>query len=251
MSEKKEKQENTIFGIRAILEALESGKSVDKLFIQKKSEGYLMGQLLKVATEKNIAVNYVPFQKLDQLSKYQNHQGAVAKMACIEFENLEPLVEKVLAQKDISLFLILDGITDVRNFGAIVRSAVCAGVDAVIIAQSSSAPVGAEAAKTSAGGIFHMPIAKIAHIKDALILFKSMGVQIVAATEKAEKLVYDCNLKKPTALIMGSEEKGIHPSVLKMSDEKVGLPIKGAVASLNVSVATGALLYEVLRQRRK
>lgn len=256
---KKEKQtsdESIVFGLRAILEAISSGRSIDKLFIQEKTPqkappSHLMRQLLKAVNDKEIAVSYVPAVKLDKLSKYQNHQGAVAKMALVGFTDLEGLLTEVMAQEKTNpFFLVLDGVTDVRNFGAIIRSAVCTDMVAgIVIAQTGSAPVNAEVAKTSSGGLFHIPICKVPHIKDALFLFQSHGLQIVATSEKASTTAYQTNFSQPTALIMGGEEKGLHRSVLKMADATVALPIYGAVASLNVSVAAGVLLYEALRQR--
>ena len=157
-------------------------------------------------------------------------------------------MEKIEKKKD-ALILILDQINDVRNFGAIIRTAEVSGVDAIIIQNKSSAPINADTIKTSAGGVFNVPICKVSHIKDAIYHLKSSKIMVIAASEKAEKNIYDLSLKNSLAIIMGSEERGISPSVLKLSDEIVKLPMFGKIESLNVSVASGIFLYEVIRQR--
>lgn len=243
------KSSNTkVFGLRAIIEAIRNGKSIDKAFIQKGLKGPLMQELLEEIKAKKISVAYVPIEKLDRLSKHMNHQGAVAQISQIEFQNLEDLVAQESTGDKI--FLLLDGVSDVRNLGAIIRTAECSGVSAVVIPKSGSAPVNAETIKTSAGAAFNIPICKVDHIKDALFLFQAEGYKSIAATEKADDEVYDVDLKGNIVIVMGSEEKGINPSVLKMIDAKAKLPVVGNIESLNVSVACGVFLYESLRQRR-
>jgi 23S rRNA (guanosine2251-2'-O)-methyltransferase len=190
----------------------------------------------------------VPVEKLNRLTP-NNHQGAVATISPIGFLTIEELVTATLESQDKPLFLILDQISDARNFGAIIRTAECTGVHGIIIQKSGAAPVNGDTVKTSAGAVFNIPICKVEHIKDAVFYLQGSGIKTVAATEKTEQLLYELNLNEPLAIIMGSEERGINPSVLKLVDEKAKLPMYGTIGSLNVSVACGAFLYEAMRQR--
>lgn len=242
-------QDNQIFGIRAILEAIEAGKDLDKVFIQKEAQGELMNELIKNLKKNNINFSYVPIEKLNRLTK-KNHQGAVANISPVSFLALEELIESVMEKKEKPLFLILDQVSDARNFGAIIRTAVCCGADGIIISKNGAAPVNGDTVKTSAGAVFNIPICKVDHIKDAVFYLQSSGIVTLGATEKAEKEIYDIDLNLPLALIMGSEDRGINPSVLKIIDEKAKLPMFSTIDSLNVSVACGAFLYEAIRQRR-
>lgn len=241
-------KENQIFGIRAIIEAIQSGIAIDKVFILKEGQSDLMSDLLKTIKRKKVNFSYVPIEKLDRLTS-KNHQGAVATIAPIDFIELEALVEQVTASVECPLFLILDQISDARNFGAIIRTAECTGVNGIIIQNQGNAPVNGDTVKTSVGAVFNIPICKVDHIKDAIFYLQGSGIQTVAATEKTENMVFDIDLKSPTAIIMGSEDRGVNPSVLKIVDHKAKLPMYGSIASLNVSVACGAFLYEVVRQR--
>lgn len=242
------KNENQIFGIRAIIEAINAKKEIDKVFIQKETQGDLMNELLKTLKKNNINFSYVPVEKLNKLTSL-NHQGAVASIAPISFVSLENLVESILEKKDTPLFLILDQLSDARNFGAIIRTAECTGVDGIIVQKQGSAPVNGDTVKTSAGAVFNIPICKVDHIKDAVFYLQGSGVKTVAATEKTDNNIYDINFNEAVAIIMGSEDKGVNPSVLKIVDEKAKLPMFGTIESLNVSVACGAFLYEAVRQR--
>ncbi|WKW46414.1 23S rRNA (guanosine(2251)-2'-O)-methyltransferase RlmB [Myroides sp. JBRI-B21084] len=241
--------EHQIFGIRAVIEAINAGKEIDKVFIQKEAQGDLMQELMKTLKKNNVNFSYVPVEKLNKLSKFNNHQGAVASIAPIKFVSIETLVEGVLEQKEKPLFLILDQLSDARNFGAIIRTAECTGVDGIIIQKQGSAPVNGDTVKTSAGAVFNIPICKVDHIKDAVFYLQGSGITTVAATEKTENNIYDIDFNKGIAIIMGSEDKGVNPSVLKIIDEKAKLPMFGTISSLNVSVACGAFLYEAVRQR--
>lgn len=238
-----------IFGIRAIIEAIESGSTMNKVYLQKGLRGNLFFELDKLIKEKKISTSLVPVEKLDRLSKYSNHQGAVAQISPVEFYDLEKLIEKTLENKKVPLFLLLDQLSDVRNFGAIIRTAECTGVNGIIIQKDGSAPVNAETIKTSAGAAFKVPICKVDHIKDALFMLQASDIKTVAATEKTEDSVFDINFNQPIAIVMGSEHRGVNPSILKMVDYKAKLPILGTIESLNVSVACGAFLYETVRQR--
>lgn len=241
-------KEHQIFGIRAIIEAINAGKEIDKVFIQKDAQGDLMQELMKTMKRNNINFSYVPVEKLNRLT-HNNHQGAVASIAPISFVSLETLVESVIESGKKPLFLILDQLSDARNFGAIIRTAECTGVDGIIIQKQGSAPVNGDTVKTSAGAVFNVPICKVDHIKDAIFYLQGSGVKTVAATEKTDDTLYAIDFNQPVAIIMGSEDRGVNPSVLKIVDEKAKLPMFGTISSLNVSVACGAFLYESVRQR--
>jgi 23S rRNA (guanosine2251-2'-O)-methyltransferase len=238
----------TIFGIRAIIEAIKSGESIDKVFVQKGISGELFKELEFLLRQEGINSSYVPVEKLNRLVK-GNHQGAVANISPIAFHNIDDLVLSVIESGKTPLFLLLDQLSDVRNFGAIVRTAECTGVSGIIIQKKGGAPVNGDTIKTSAGAIFKIPVCKVDHIKDAVFHMQSSGIKVIAATEKADDYIYDISFKEPCAIVMGSEGKGINPSVLKVVDEQAKLPILGAIESLNVSVACGAFLYEAVRQR--
>jgi 23S rRNA (guanosine2251-2'-O)-methyltransferase len=240
-----------IYGIRAVIEAIEAKETVDKIFIQKGLQGELIRSLEALIRKNGLNSSYVPIEKLDRLAKqHNNHQGVVASISPIEFHELDPFVEKVLETKEAPLFLLLDQISDVRNFGAIIRTASCTGVDGIIIQKKGAAPVTADTIKTSAGAAFQVPIIKVDHIKDAVFHLQASGVQIIAATEKAQKELYEVSFKGPTAIVMGSEDIGISPSILKAANAQAKLPMQGPISSLNVSVACGVFLYEAVRQRK-
>jgi|TARA_B110000037_G_scaffold217266_1_gene277965 23S rRNA (guanosine2251-2'-O)-methyltransferase len=245
-----EEKSSKIFGIRAIIEAINSGATIQKVYLQKGLTGNLFSELNSLIKANSIATSHVPVEKLNHLSKDSNHQGVAATISPIDFHDLETLVEKVLASDKTPLFLLLDQITDVRNFGAIIRTAECTGVDGIVIQNQGSAPLNADAIKTSAGAAFKVPICRVDHLKDALFLLQASDIQLVAATEKTEYTLFDVDFTKPTAIIMGSEHRGVNPSILKMVDAKGKLPILGSIESLNVSVACGAFLYETIRQRQ-
>ncbi|MBP9794312.1 MAG: 23S rRNA (guanosine(2251)-2'-O)-methyltransferase RlmB [Flavobacterium sp.] len=242
-------KENQIFGIRAIIEAINAKKEVDKVFIQSDIHGDLMNELMKTLKKNSINFSYVPVEKLNRLTP-NNHQGAVATIAPISFVKLETLVDGVVESGKTPLFLILDQLSDARNFGAIIRTAECTGVDGIIIQKQGSAPVNGDTVKTSAGAVFNVPICKVDHIKDAIFYLQGSGIKTVAATEKTDNTIYDISLSEGVAIIMGSEDRGVNPSVLKIVDEKAKLPMFGTIESLNVSVACGAFLYETVRQRQ-
>ena len=242
------KNETTIFGIRAIIEAIKSKETIDKVFMQKGLRGELFQELESLLRTEGINSSYVPVEKLNRLTQ-GNHQGAVAQISPIAFHNIDDLVTQILESDKTPLFLLLDQLSDVRNFGAIVRTAECTGVNGIIIQKKGGAPINGDTIKTSAGAIFKIPICKVDHIKDAVFHMQASGIKVIAATEKAEDFVYDVSFKEPCAIIMGSEGRGINPSVLKVVDDKAKLPILGDIESLNVSVACGAFLYEAVRQR--
>ena len=241
-------QETKIYGLRAIIEAINSNKAIDKVFLQKGLKGELFQELESLLRKERLNTSYVPVEKLNRLTN-NNHQGAVANIAPIEFYDIDNLVLDVIESGKTPLFLLLDQISDVRNFGAIIRTAECTGVDGIIIQKKGGAPVNGDTIKTSAGAVFKLPLCQVDHIKDAMFHLQASGIKIIAATEKTDKTIYDISFKEPCAIIMGSEGKGINPSVLKLADEKAKLPLLGEIESLNVSVACGAFLYEAVRQR--
>lgn len=238
-----------IFGLRAIIEAIHSGSTINKIYLQKGLRGNLFFELNSLIKDHKITTSFVPVEKLNRLSKNKNHQGAVAQISPVEFVDLENLVSSDMHGATPPLFIILDQVSDVRNFGAIIRTAECCGVTGIIIQQSGSAPINAETIKTSAGAAFKVPICRVNHIKDAIYTLQASNIKIVAATEKTDHTIYQINLNQPIAIVMGSEHRGINPSVLKIVDFKAKLPLLGEIDSLNVSVACGAFLYESIRQR--
>ncbi|UZO80960.1 23S rRNA (guanosine(2251)-2'-O)-methyltransferase RlmB [Aquimarina sp. ERC-38] len=237
-----------IYGRRAIMEAVQAGKPLEKVFIQKGLQGELAKELLSLFKKEGIHTSMVPIEKLNRLTD-GNHQGVVANISPITFAEFEPLVDTVIAEKEKPVFLILDQLSDVRNFGAIIRTASCTGVDAIIVQKKGGAPVNEDTIKTSAGAVFQIPICKVDHIKDAVFYLQGSGVQVVAATEKASSSLYEAKLDTALAIVMGSEGRGINPSVLKITDHNLKLHMMGEIGSLNVSVACGVFLYEVVRQR--
>ncbi|MEQ3654764.1 MAG: 23S rRNA (guanosine(2251)-2'-O)-methyltransferase RlmB [Dokdonia sp.] len=237
-----------IHGTRAIIEAIQAGEDIDKIFLQRGLNNALTSELNTLIKKHGINFSYVPVEKLNRLTQ-RNHQGAVANLSPISFHNCETLIDTTIAKEKQPLFIILDQLSDVRNFGAIIRTAECTGVHGIIIAKKGGAPLNGVAVKTSAGAAFNIPIAKVDHIKDAIYYLQGSGVQVVAATEKSETLVYDLDFSGPTAIVMGREDSGVSSGVLKIVDHKAKLPLQGDIASLNVSVACGAMLYEVVRQR--
>lgn len=244
-------QEQTqIFGIRAIIEAINAGETIDKVFLQKGLKGDLFSELEFVLRQNAVSSSYVPVEKLNRLTK-GNHQGAVAQISPIAFYDLEELVVQVTESGKTPLFLLLDQLSDVRNFGAIIRTAECTGVNGIIIQKKGGAPVNGDTIKTSAGAVFKVPICKVDHIKDAVFYMQASGIKVVAATEKTDDTLYDIDFTEPCAIIMGSEDRGINPSTLKVVDARAKLPLLGEIGSLNVSVACGAFLYEAVRQRLK
>jgi 23S rRNA (guanosine2251-2'-O)-methyltransferase len=246
--EQKKQEENLIFGIRPIIEAINAGKEIDRLLIQNGLSNELFGQLMGLLKKNNIAYQYVPIEKLNRITS-KNHQGVVGYISNVVYYNIEEVIIQVIEAGRAPLILILDRITDVRNFGAIARTAECSGVDAIVIPMSGSAQINADAMKTSAGALNKIPVCKENNLKDVIELAKKMGLQIVACTEKAKAFYFQQDFTVPTAIIMGSEENGITNEFLQISDASVKIPMMGTISSLNVSVAAGIILYEAVSQR--
>lgn len=237
-----------IYGTRAIIETIESGKEIDKILLQKDLKNELLLELQKTAKQHSIPVQKVPLEKLHRVTK-KNHQGAIAYLSSVVYASLENVISETYSKGETPLIVVLDRVTDVRNIGAIARTAECAGVHAIVVPSRNTAQLGADAMKTSAGALNYIPICRVENLKTTLQNLRDNGIQVVACSEKAEKSIYDTDLDIPVAMMMGSEENGISPEYLKFTDDHVMLPMKGQIESLNVSVATGIILYEILRQR--
>ena len=243
------KEETLIFGIRSVQEAIESEKSLNRVFIQRGLQGSSAFNLIKTLNKKSIEISYVPIEKLNRFT-LKNHQGVVATIAPIKFLNIDDLSDILDEKKKLVSILILDQLSDVRNFGAIVRTAECTGLDCIVIQSSGSAPVNGDTIKTSSGAVFNVPICKVNHIKDAIFLIKQYKVKVYGATEKTENNIYQTKFNNSQAIIMGSEGKGLSKSVIDLCDELIKIPLQGKIESLNVSVACGTILYEILRQKK-
>ena len=231
--------ENIIFGIRPVVEAVESGKQIEKLFILKGAEGQLMAELKDICARYRVRWQEVPVEKLNRLTR-GNHQGVVAQIAAIEYVEVADILERV-PEDETPLIVVFDGVTDVRNFGAIARSAECAGAHGLITPLKNSAPVNAEAIRSSAGALTAIPVARVGSVRNTVKMLQTEGFQIVAATEKSRKLLYDADFRRPTAIVMGSEDQGISKDVLKLCDEELAIPMIGHIESLNVSAAAAVM----------
>lgn len=237
-----------VFGIHPVKEALENGKSVDRIFILERSQNEALKEIASLARMMEIPVKYVPEPKLNRITR-KNHQGCIAFLAPIDFEPLDEIIQQVFERGETPLLVVFDGITDVRNLGAIARSALSAGAHALVLPFKSSAPVNADAVKTSAGALMQIPVCKPKHMNETKQLLKDYGIQLIACTEKADQLIYDAPLSGPAAIVMGDEEKGISEQMLSSCDIEVKIPMPGDFNSLNVSVAAGVVLFEAVRQR--
>jgi len=232
------------------LEALEANKDIDKIFVQKGLKGDLWQELSTALRARNMGVKTVPLEKLDRLTR-KNHQGVVAFLSPITFDNLEDVVTSAFEKGEVPLVMILDHLTDVRNFGAIVRTAECAGVHAIVVPEQGAAAINGDAVKTSAGALMRVPICRSTHLRDAAYLCQQMGLQLVGCTEKTSEEIYTPDYTKPTAIIMGNEETGISNNLIKIADYLAKIPMLGEIGSLNVSVSAGVILYEAVRQRTR
>jgi 23S rRNA (guanosine2251-2'-O)-methyltransferase len=238
-----------IFGTRAVMEAIHAGKEIDKILVEKEADNELIKELLHLAKTERIPVVRVPEAKLNRITR-KNHQGVVAHMSAIEYASLDNVVDECYSKGVAPLILVLDRITDVRNFGAIARTAECAGVHAIVIPEKGSAQINSDAVKTSAGALNHLPVARVKNLYYIVKDLKKMGLNVVAVTEKTDRLMYDTDFTSPTVLILGSEEDGISPELMGLSDESIKIPMAGNIESLNVSVSAGVVIYEAIRQRR-
>lgn len=237
-----------IFGIRAVIEAVESGKSIDKVLVRRDLNGELAHELISVIREYDVVMQRVPAERLNRITR-KNHQGVIAFVSPITYHKLENLIPSLYEEGANPFLLLLDGLTDIRNFGAIGRTADCAGVNGIIIPEKNSVSVTADAVKTSAGGLFYVPVCRVRDLVSSVRMLKESGIKIVAATEKTTASYTDIDYTVPVAIVMGSEDVGISNEVLRLCDELVAIPMSGNIGSLNVSVAAGVMMYEVVRQR--
>lgn len=243
-----EKSENLIYGIRAVIETIHAGKDLEKIFIQKNLKGELIKELSQLAHQRKIPVSSVPIEKINRFTR-KNHQGVVAYVSPVQYHNIEHVLPALYESKKVPLIVVLDRVTDVRNFGAIARSAECLGAHAIMIPTKNSAQINGDAVKTSAGALNFIPVCRESNFKEALQFLKDSGLQLIAATEKADSYLQDLDMTGPTALMMGSEEEGISPAYLSMADQLAKIPLSGSIASLNVSAAAAMAIYEAQRQR--
>ncbi|MFH1000023.1 MAG: 23S rRNA (guanosine(2251)-2'-O)-methyltransferase RlmB [Bacteroidota bacterium] len=242
-----EKQQ-LIFGIRTLIEAIQDGKEIDKVFIQKGLRGELYMELYDLIKSNTVPYALVPVEKLNRLTR-KNHQGVAAFISAINYHRIDQLIPSLYEQGKTPFILVLDRITDVRNFGAIARTAECSGVDAILLPARGGAAINSDAIKTSAGALHKIPVCRAQYLQDDLKYLKESGLKIIGVSEKADKTYYNESFKGPIALVLGSEEDGISDIYLPLLDEFVRIPMAGTIKSLNVSVAGGILMFEALKQR--
>lgn len=247
--EKQSAQDNQmIYGIRAVLEVIESGKTIDKVLIQRGLGGDLFKNFFIKVRQNKIPFQYVPIERLNRLTR-GNHQGVIAFISSIEYQDIYDIVPGLYEQGRVPFLLLLDKVTDVRNLGAIARSAECAGVDAIVLPLKGGAQINEDAVKTSAGALLKIPVCRHSNLVDVIDFLKESGIQVVAVTEKTQKYYFEKDFTAPTCLVMGNEYEGIAWDYLRLCDDSVKIPMTGTIESLNVSVATGIALFEVVKQR--
>ncbi len=237
-----------IYGIRPLMEAISSGQEVEKCLFRNGLQGPLFRELFDLVKKHQVPFQFVPEEKLNHLTR-KNHQGVLAYISEIEYDRIEQLVPMIFERGEVPFILVLDHVTDVRNFGAIARTAECAGVHAILVPDRGSARIGPDAVKTSAGALHRVAVCRSPGLPQSLQFLADSGLSLVAATEKAELVYHQADYTLPLAVIMGSEDRGIHPRLLELCRTQVRIPILGQIGSLNVSVAAGVICYEVVRQR--
>jgi 23S rRNA (guanosine2251-2'-O)-methyltransferase len=243
-----QQEKDFIFGIRAVIEAIRSGKQIDKLMIKAGLKGELIFELMDLVKSLQIPIQYVPNERINRVTM-KNHQGVLAFISPIEFQNIDNILPALFEAGKTPFIVILDKVTDVRNFGAITRTAECAKVDVIIIPEKGSAQISADAVKTSAGALLKIPVCRVKNLAQTIKFLQQSGIQIVAASEKADDYYYKVDFTIPTAILMGAEDKGVDLEYLKVADKMVKIPILGEIESLNVSVAASILIYETVKQR--
>ncbi|MGB4017802.1 23S rRNA (guanosine(2251)-2'-O)-methyltransferase RlmB [Petrimonas mucosa] len=242
------KEKEMIFGIRAVIEAAEAGKDIDKVLVKRELSGELFKELQEVLRRYEIPMQKVPLERIDRITR-KNHQGVVAFTSAVTYQKLDQIVPFLYEQGKTPLIIVLDGITDVRNFGAIARTCEVAGVDAIVIPARGSVSVNGDAIKTSAGALHSIPVCRENNLKEAVVFLRNSGIKVVAASEKAARNYTGTDMSVPVAILMGSEDEGVSPEILRVCDELVKIPQFGTIQSLNVSVAAGVMIYEAVRQR--
>jgi 23S rRNA (guanosine2251-2'-O)-methyltransferase len=242
------KSKNFIFGIRVIMEAIEADIEIEKILLQKGSSNEHLNTLAQMARRRNVPLQPVPGVKLNAITR-KNHQGAIAFLSGVQYASLDHIIDHCFASGVDPLLLVLDRITDVRNMGAIARTAECLGVDALVIEQRGNAMITSDAMKTSAGALNHLPVCRVRNLQETLQLIQNSGIKVVAASEKSVCSLYEADMSGPLAVVLGSEEDGVNPEILQKANLSVQIPVRGHIKSLNVSVAAGIVLSEVLRSR--
>jgi 23S rRNA (guanosine2251-2'-O)-methyltransferase len=240
--------EEFIFGTRAVMEAIAAGKDIERVLLRKRAESEGAQELFSLLRLKNIEFQFVPVEKLNRVTR-KNHQGVIAYLSLVGYTQLEEIVSRAYESGKDPFVLILDHISDVRNFGAIARTAECAGLDGIVIPEKGSVRITADAVKTSAGALMKIPVARVNSLREAINYLSMSGLAIVSATEKSDTDLYAAGLTGPIAVIMGSEDMGVSSSLLELSDKRIRIPMLGEIGSLNVSVAAGVVIYEIIRQR--
>ena len=243
-----ENKTQMLYGIHPVMEAIRAGRTFDKVLLKQGMEGEQFRQLYALIGEKKINCQFVPVERLNRAVRGA-HQGVVAYVSQIELVGLEEMVEKAFGKTAKPLLVILDGVSDVRNLGAVSRTLECVGGNGIIVPAKGGAAINAEAVKASAGALTRIDACRVPNLRYAAYYLKQAGFRIVAATEKVDKLIYDADLKGPVAIVMGSEGKGISSAMLELADEKVAIPMSGNIGSLNVSIAAAVVMYEAVRQR--
>jgi 23S rRNA (guanosine2251-2'-O)-methyltransferase len=237
-----------IFGIRAVIEAIKSGKQIDKVMIRSGLKGELFFELIELVKDLDIPMQYVPNDRINRVTR-KNHQGVLAFISPIEFQQIENILPAIFEEGRTPFIVVLDKVSDVRNFGAITRSAECAGVDAIIIPEKGSARISGDAVKTSAGALHKIPVCRVKSLSKTIKFLQESGIQVVAATEKAQNFYYQTDFTIPVAILLGAEDRGVAMEYLKVADQMVKIPVLGEIESLNVSVAASILMYEAVKQR--
>ncbi|WP_149525274.1 23S rRNA (guanosine(2251)-2'-O)-methyltransferase RlmB [Sphingobacterium hotanense] len=248
--ERPEKRETNqmVFGIRAVMEAIDSGREIESLFVQRGLSGTLFAEFKALIKEHNVAYQQVPIEKLNRITK-KNHQGIIAVISPIIYQNIEDLLPVIYEKGETPLLLMLDGVTDVRNMGAIARTAECAGVHAIIVPKKGSAEINPDAIKTSAGALFKIPVCRHDSLSKTAKFLIDSGVQLVVSTEKTKESIYDVDYTGPSCVIMGAEDVGVSDDLIRISDKLAKIPMFGEIGSLNVSVSAAVVIYEAIRQR--
>ncbi len=244
-----EKKNQLVYGIHSIFEAIKAEKHFEKIFIRKGFKSELLGELFRYLKENTVPYQYVPIEKLNRITR-KNHQGIIALVSDIEYENIEKLIPLIYERGEVPFIIVLDGVTDIRNFGAVSRTAECAGVDAIVVPNRGSAQINSDAIKTSSGALYSISICRTSNLAGTVRFLRDSGLQIIAVTEKAEDVLYRADFTSPVALILGAEDKGISKEILKLNDKTVKVPMFGSIGSLNVSAAASVVIYEVVRQRQ-
>jgi 23S rRNA (guanosine2251-2'-O)-methyltransferase len=242
------KKSSLVIGRQAVIAALQSGQAFDKIYLDNKAHGAEINEIKRLAVQHGVPVNLVPVAKLNGFN-ITGHEGCVAQIAKVQYHKLEDIISFVVDRGESPLFLVLDGITDIRNIGGIARTALCTGVHAIIIPDKGVGALNEDALLTSAGALEKIPVCRVNSLMKAVDELHLNGIKVFAAEMTAAKSIFDCDFREPCAIVMGSEENGIYPALMKICDEKIKIPMKGDFESLNVSVATGMILYEAMKQR--